>query len=1454
MSSLVNKLRGAGPVHSRGEFTLDADQAGSKLARFQFRDEREFLTHLVAGLYRLGSQSIQVTAQGGQLTVVLEELDLGESVPAELGLHLLEELSPLRRLAAASQAILGHQPDRFEWLGKSKNQKYDYLTDASSNWSGRLCEIQLEGLPAPLIDKAVKELEKQSLYNRRQLKVNGRTLPTPRQPLQPIGQHQGWCHCDPSRDRSELCLVVDEMVTDPKTVSCEIPWSGMVYWDLPQILMDASLASVVEDETYQTLLQSIPETYAPALLALIPQAMAYQGARSRDFLLELLRRPAPAWLDSVYARFTQVEWFHDQNSRRWSLDSLLASPETLYYSATPPPQGLPQSILVEESLAAVLCLQAQLGDRLQEATPVVLQQLRRQANQQRWGEQPETGLQLPSRNWILQKVYPQWALGVPDDWSQPGGTVSLVHQGKFLASRPLQHPEITFELVCEVEESDISPLWDGLTEAAWSRLEPRWIYSLEEMVKELASGHDELGPMRSYLLDHLGKSHKPEDSYFAKTLLFRDWRGEPHSLYSLLRARGEGRRVGTVNPERLPQDYREEWLPEAIYVAAGRPEGKCLSQVKGLDLIDFNPLLDDLKELRTTPPARRSDWSASWESEAFTAHLEVTPDFGEGKIQVVVDGLPLALQTVPSQVGFVASVSGPYFKFRARLDSQRLGPRRFELVHSPSWKRFLEGTPEAISTSLRRRLEDLHSETWQSWVRQAVLQGLAVEHPALAQVACWPTRPQPSSLDELLTASAIHWTGRSPEPQEVEEFASAHPSQGSAKSLFYPGLKTSEQQKLDKAYGGPWICVDAWFEKQDRFKEFLSQPPLRLGYSLTLASMEAESPFKGLLSLVDVEEEQGSLQWLYRGRPVSRESDPCRPGLRSQVECDQLEVNEDFTEVGPLSALRIARQSLGLQMNGLLARWLSKPRPDYAKFCRMWKQWDGLGGEVSQGLRRQPWILCNHGARSFDDLLAVERLYRLPATRRDIPDDITVIFDNRTPQRVLDQLMSKHPNSVNAKNTEKYLQERDRLEAQKATLIEQAKRLKNLTYKVELNPPHEGELALSDKRTKDCWLVQGQRAVAIHNLPSGLLGYVQTEGAKIRKIGSSEQAELSPAASQYIFLALLPLFLRRIDDGNLKTFDREVLAEYCLAVFPLLHSDDPQPPWSQLRDSRWIACADDSLVSLQQLLLEFQEQKQVLYWPKKYLLSSAGGGLTPLISSPILMELLTRWLGAPPVEREKPLLYRDISELTAPKISSLKDVLEGLGRWVRERPGATLTQGLQKVMDGTSHALKARIQGIQERQQEIKERQLEVKKRRQAEAEAARNKARLELEQRQQQLESQGKPLLTAVRRQASLLLKGAARKETMRKLERAQWSTESNPAMWDLSGEAAILFAHHPRLSPWLGPDEPPVQVTLSLLLGLVSAINARSEPFTDAMEMDFLERLVQDVVESYRDLIARI
>ncbi|HND00064.1 MAG TPA: hypothetical protein PKW90_28310, partial [Myxococcota bacterium] len=216
-----------------------------------------------------------------------------------------------------------------------------------------------------------------------------------------------------------------------------------------------------------------------------------------------------------------------------------------------------------------------------------------------------TLLELPARNWLAQQVFQQsqgrWLIGIPDDWATTGGTVTVLHQGRKVCTRRLEHAEIAFVMLCELEESQFNDVWDDVAPKAWKELEPGWLHCVEEVLKGMSAERAPQGALRTYLIEHLSRSERPQDSYFAKTLLFQDWNDKVYSLYQLLRL-GPGQVLGVVDPSQKPV---EEWVPLGVYVRSSGWEARVLKKVTALKVMEVGYLLQDLAQARGEVEAYR---------------------------------------------------------------------------------------------------------------------------------------------------------------------------------------------------------------------------------------------------------------------------------------------------------------------------------------------------------------------------------------------------------------------------------------------------------------------------------------------------------------------------------------------------------------------------------------------------------------------------------------------------------------------------------------------------------------------------------------------------------------------------------------------------------------------------------------------------------------------------------
>ncbi len=1430
--SLLKRLA-KGELHSQGEFTIDMDRANSKMSRFQFQDESEFLFHLVGGLFRLGCPHIEVTTKGSELILGCQGYALPAGVPERLDEHLLNEDSPLRRLSAACQAILAHTPAEFRWSDRS-GQQFDYLTDETSKWSKpQLDHIHISGLPDKLLQQATSRLQEAARYCRRKLAIQGRLLSPvlPEQQLQLAGL-TGACRIDPDRRESQLVLVVDEMVTVAKPVDCALPWFGVLYVD-ERFSLDASLAAVVEDEHYHRLTRELPATFPTAVKPIV-MGNRWSSTPFRHLLLPLLLDQNPLWND-IRDELRRLPFFTDRNKKPWSMNTLEQSSETIYHAAKAPEGPLSATILVEPSVLVVKILRERLGDRLQEATQAVLQALRRKHNQEVWEARAIEPFELPAGRWLARHDFSlsesRHIVGLPDDWSESGGTITLRYQGRFLAQRRIADDNLRFEGVSEVKEDDINELWDDLSSASWERYSRAYLQQAGELVKQLAkSPPEDLAALRRPLLRHLARSRKPEESYFARTRLFADQDGVPLSLHTLLQAQSQGSALflldesGKYDPDQIPNSLQ----PKGTWLRVGAEERDCLTRVRELRLRDMAVLFQDWQQARDekvhwAPTA----WTVSWDKATSRGELSLMPLGKDSLIDVFSQGIYLGQYTVPAgEYCYRARLTCDDLHLQVRLDSQRLGGKRWTVVKNhQAWTRCLEQLEAQARESVRLRCQEelTNSPDWSAWARAMVLAGRANDFPKLAQARVLETLPLSTSLEELKAHPHPGWTALKVDAKQLKAFLDEKPGH-----LLWPALSADERTQLEQHYGLKWECLDSWFARQEKLLQFLARPTVELRMPGALAQATARPPLEGWLGVM-VPATPGRVLWLHLQRTVL--SLPEIAGFHARVSCRELQLNENCDQLEPESRRVELQRELRQQLAELLHDWLQQPRVGESKYLVCWQEWEMVSAEAQAALEQQPWFLTSQGWKCWKDLMLLPKLHQLEGAAPGLPDDLCFIYTAGLPQSIVDRLRSRHSGWVETRATEKLLLQRERQAEKQRDLDERRRKMDGIPFKVEAEG---GVVGWHPRSRHDVRLVLDDRVVPIVNLPPGWTGFVQSELYTLQKTSQGERAELKNRSRRQLLQALLPAVLQRIEKGRLSSLEQVHVAAYCLAG---LHGQNPLNPdavWEPLIQARWLPTADGTLSSLHQLHQEVSENKTVFYWEKKYRLSSMGEELTLLLEDPIMVEVVTRWTRRAPQLRAKPMLYRDVRELAAPKLSNVREVLEGFGKWVKRAPGRGLTQYLHQVVHRSRQALNTRYQRYNEKQ---------------TQAAAA---ARAEQEKKQRSLEELSKGLLTSLRRQARMLLQGQARTEIMRVLDRAQLVETRSRGLWAMSTRGVLeISLTHPLLRSCLGTEEPEPRHTLCLLLGLVSFINARLEPVTDSMEREFLKELTVEVVGSYRDHI---
>jgi hypothetical protein len=1418
MSDLLRRLQGVGEVVGEGEFTLDVEAAGNKMARFQFRDEGHLLAQWVAALFHLGASAISLEIKSKEQLLVLrpEGIALDENLPAELYQHLLDEGSPYRRLAAAYLASLAHEPTQFEWIGQSKGQSFDSLTSKGLKWQKvRLSEIRIQGLNAALLERNHLHLRSAASSCRRPLKINGGLIPAARA-THSWGRYVGRSQLDPQIGESQLHLVVDEILTDTKKLKLELPLQTTVYWAGP---LDASLAAVIENESYQELLASLPTTYDSALLDYLRQPYS-ATQEARQFCLDLLELDHQTpWLAPHRNRLKDILLFVDHDGTYWSLQQLSSQPQPLLYSSSAPKLKVPNLKVLKLDKPALQCLSANLPQPPQEANLALLRERLRLHHQALWQARPQQPLQLPPSDWLAKlEMEQQWSLGILRDWSCSGGCLTLFHQGRWLAEAKLEHDEIPCQAVLEVPEADINELWDGLKEEALERWQRHFQEQLEGVVKKLAHESDSDSPLRLHLIGHLKRSRQPEKSYFAQSRLFRDAEGGWWSLKSLLEQVGHKRQLGWLQSDEKLDSLPAKFRPQALWLQGTPAELECLSKLKKVTFRQFSHFLADYQKatVRQSQPRLQQDWRIEWEGNC----LAVDPALKRGEISLRVEGVWLGVQPVNHWLGYRAYLEVDDLEINLRLDNGPLGTSRYSLPSNQvRWKRLLAECQQKADQSLSRLLErEVMEAEWWPWLQELVLAGWGKKWPKLHQLAIWPTFPERLSLHQLLSQGPIAWSSLEISKAQWEQLQKEQPGR-----TFWPALPAQRQANLAQL-GGEWENLDSWLAQREQEQRFLQKLRLDLDAPTSLIQQRLEGPsLQGLVAVVDA---PAKLTWMRWQRPVSEEANGQLPyGFLGRLESDQLTVNSEFTEVGPENSRKALLAQAVTVFTELVERWLAESRPRPSSPEKIWFGWQPLSEKAEQLLRGQIWIFTNRGLASWNQLMEAPEFLRLD--NGDYPKDLLVVLEGLNSARLLDSLCSQHPGSLSGKASEKRWKEWQKSRERQARINSVTSEMAHLRHGCQFLEPYEGQLAWTGREDSDVWWVGPDDSLPLDGWPTGWTGYVCPPLSNRKRIGNRLLAQISQSDRRALLAQASPALLLRLQAGHLKSIEIRLTAGFFLMA---LHGERATGgvslTWQPLVEARWIPCSDGTLLSLEQASLLSQED-QLLYWRRNYPFSSQLDRPTLLLAEPTLLELLTRWCTQPPVPRPKPILFRDVKELAG---NPFRGLLQTLASWVKKRPERSLKEGVKKAMKAPPKAKRATPKPPPPKVPMAEKGKVD----------------------RDFELLQQGRPLLTSLRRQASLLLAGSARKETLQVLDRLQWRENGSGPLWSLA-DPPQLNAQHPMLRN-LSKDpeaEPPTALVLSLLLGLVSAINARSQAFSDDMELEFLEKLTNDLVETYKDVM---
>ncbi|MFN8611716.1 MAG: hypothetical protein U0931_29495 [Vulcanimicrobiota bacterium] len=727
---------------------------------------------------------------------------------------------------------------------------------------------------------------------------------------------------------------------------------------------------------------------------------------------------------------------------------------------------------------------------------------------------------------------------------------------------------------------------------------------------------------------------------------------------------------------------------------------------------------------------------------AFT-DCEITPlpAFASATVSFCCQGLRLTPLAVEHPFAFRARLVCNDLQVEACQANQSLGLERFQVRENERSRQIVSELKVRFGQVLKNFLQPGLDPIWLEWLQAASLRGLCRDF--LRYLPCWPRYPDGlASLQEISQTAVVHWCS-----------GEGLPSAAGLAMLLHR-LPPSSQPALMRAAGGKnWVCLDAEFAHGQRQMEVLARPPWKPDVRGALAERKPD--------LWLMPSGPGLVSWLFQGRLLEEETELAPFGFHLAVECPSLKFWK-----------RPQRQEIRQKCYALLQEYLAVQRNP------MWEHWQAwriqeVPEEIEALLQSQEWFTTNRGQMSWKNLMLEPEIWLYPSGSRIPPCDLLIVFD----RNLASELILSHPRGHAIEETAQRLRAAEVVEGQRRQQEQHSQALARFPHRQKLE---FGEVALNGSASRSLlWLGQ-EMQLPVANVPAGIAGYVTCPcQAHSLKTGGTV-AELPPTQRRQLLQAVGPLLRQRIQEGPLQPQELELFAEVC--------REDPE-----LESLRWILCADGTYASLQQLRPE--PGKILFYWPRNYPFHLGGPLLLPILSTPLMVEVVAQVCGCQPQPHPPPWLHR---ELHLPSFKGLKSALTALARNMRAHGELSLLGSMRRMLAGPPEQPDPEV----------------------------------------------GRLLLEALQRRAGQLLQGKAREILLGYLSQAQIRPGKKP-LWEFQGNL-VLHRDHPKLRPWLGSQEPPLDVQTCLLLSLVCAINAVNDPFTDAMEIEFLEHLAEQIVES--------
>ncbi|HWB77692.1 MAG TPA: hypothetical protein VG755_22150, partial [Nannocystaceae bacterium] len=402
-SGLIESLRAQGKVAARGHFTLDAEKAREKMRMFQLADPHRWVLLVVQSLVARGAQRLAIAVDTDDLVIVCDARPFEHNELADIHGVILGETAPgpgLRELALGLNAALALNP---RWLRLDSSEKggagvrleqrpeqpdrVEAIAECEPGVRLHVKERFRPGLLARFFRVGSDALREQVLLRLHcrlaaiEITMNGQRLQDlQRDPTVPrwervelAGRWVGRVGLSTDGSQGRVDVLRHEVWLSTHTF-LQPELSGLrAVIDASDLRTDVSMAEVVRDEAYETLLSAVQRALDPIVTDAVaafahgqlpPWLAVHLAARIAVRGLAYPLSPAmTAWLG--------VKLWTTLDGRALSTFDLLG--RTLVGFTTEYPDEVPQEVgsVVDGRHGAAERLQAILGDRCRDRTDAV---------------------------------------------------------------------------------------------------------------------------------------------------------------------------------------------------------------------------------------------------------------------------------------------------------------------------------------------------------------------------------------------------------------------------------------------------------------------------------------------------------------------------------------------------------------------------------------------------------------------------------------------------------------------------------------------------------------------------------------------------------------------------------------------------------------------------------------------------------------------------------------------------------------------------------------------------------------------------------------------------------------------------------------------------------------------------------------------------------------------------